>query len=106
MTGSHPGFRGDSLERHCQLGWDDSLFNKCIEKGCLMESTQEYNLSPLVLSEREQELFAWLNTHHDIKTSQLQPMAGDASFRRYFRLSLANGDSFVVMDAPSQQENC
>src|SRR5437588_6576 len=30
----------------------------------------------------------------------------DASFRRYFRASLPDGRSYVVMDAPPEQEDC
>jgi aminoglycoside/choline kinase family phosphotransferase len=35
----------------------------------------------------------------------LQPVAGDASFRRYFRLS-DGANSWVVMDAPPDREDC
>lgn len=34
----------------------------------------------------------------------LQPASTDASFRRYFRAFTADGGSYVVMDAPPQQE--
>ncbi len=33
------------------------------------------------------------------------PASGDASFRQYFRLQ-AGGNSFIVMDAPPEQEDC
>jgi aminoglycoside/choline kinase family phosphotransferase len=33
------------------------------------------------------------------------PASGDASFRRYFRLQAAN-ESYIVMDAPPEQEDC
>ena len=33
------------------------------------------------------------------------PASGDASFRRYFRLQ-AGAESFIVMDAPPEQEDC
>jgi aminoglycoside/choline kinase family phosphotransferase len=37
----------------------------------------------------------------------LAPASEDASFRRYFRVSFADGrDSFVAMDAPPEKENC
>lgn len=35
----------------------------------------------------------------------LLPASTDASFRRYFRLQ-ANGESYIVMDAPPEQEDC
>ena len=36
----------------------------------------------------------------------LTPASEDASFRRYFRATLADGRSFIVMDAPPDKENC
>ncbi len=36
----------------------------------------------------------------------LAPASADASFRRYFRATLADGRSFVAMDAPPAQEDC
>lgn len=37
----------------------------------------------------------------------LAPASEDASFRRYFRVTFTDGsDSFVVMDAPPEKENC
>ncbi|MFG6667190.1 aminoglycoside phosphotransferase family protein [Halomonas sp. HNIBRBA4712] len=35
----------------------------------------------------------------------LAPAGGDASFRRYFRLTLPGGDTQIVMDAPPEQED-
>jgi aminoglycoside/choline kinase family phosphotransferase len=32
--------------------------------------------------------------------------SADASFRRYFRVETAAGDSCIIMDAPPEQENC
>ena len=37
---------------------------------------------------------------------RLAPASEDASFRRYFRAHLADGRTFIVMDAPPPQENC
>jgi N-acetylmuramate 1-kinase len=37
---------------------------------------------------------------------QLAPASEDASFRRYFRARLADGRTYVVMDAPPAQEDC
>jgi N-acetylmuramate 1-kinase len=36
----------------------------------------------------------------------LAPASADASFRRYFRATLADGHSFVAMDAPPDKEDC
>ena len=36
----------------------------------------------------------------------LAPASADASFRRYFRATLADGRSFVAMDAPPDTEDC
>jgi aminoglycoside/choline kinase family phosphotransferase len=36
----------------------------------------------------------------------LAPASADASFRRYFRATLADGRSFVAMDAPPEKEAC
>ena len=36
----------------------------------------------------------------------LTPASEDASFRRYFRATLADGRSYVAMDAPPEKEDC
>jgi aminoglycoside/choline kinase family phosphotransferase len=36
----------------------------------------------------------------------LAPASADASFRRYFRATLADGSSYVAMDAPPDKEDC
>ena len=38
-------------------------------------------------------------------TDTLRPASADASFRRYFRVDTAQGDSLIVMDAPPPQED-
>lgn len=54
---------------------------------------------------RQNLLQTWLTDECGLKTFLLQPIAGDASFRRYFRV-LQDGDSWVAMDAPPDKENC
>jgi len=56
------------------------------------------------MHERENALKEWLV--HTIKSKDfvLTPLAGDASFRRYFRLQ-CDGLSYVVMDAPPAKED-
>lgn len=36
----------------------------------------------------------------------LAPASADASFRRYFRVTFADGQTRIVMDAPPEQEDC
>lgn len=36
----------------------------------------------------------------------IEPASADASFRRYFRVSLPGGETRIVMDAPPEQEDC
>lgn len=43
--------------------------------------------------------------HHGWGGARITPVAGDASFRRYFRASLGNGARAIVMDAPPPHEN-
>lgn len=48
---------------------------------------------------RENALHQWLNTIYPSQDYTLKPLAGDASFRRYYRLHHA-GTSRVIMDSP------
>jgi len=48
----------------------------------------------------------WLGAEFPAIPFTLAPASEDASFRRYFRARLADGRSFVVMDAPPEKENC
>ena len=56
---------------------------------------------------RFQALHQWAATQHQLSPDalDLRLAAGDASFRRYFRLHLPNGSSRMLMDAPPSQEN-
>lgn len=57
--------------------------------------------------ERTLALQAWLGRLFPAEKWQLEPASADASFRRYFRISLADrGESRIVMDAPPQKEDC
>lgn len=49
---------------------------------------------------REELLDNWLRNILKIAHYQRQPLAGDASLRRYYRIHLQEGESWVVMDAP------
>lgn len=57
------------------------------------------------MEERLQTLHAWLKNTCGFQTYSLQPMLGDASFRRYFRMRHAH-HSYVVMDAASERASC
>lgn len=50
-------------------------------------------------------LQSWVEKLFPQDECHLKKLAGDASFRRYFRLQ-KNQDSFIVMDAPPDKENC
>lgn len=66
--------------------------------------TQIMNTPTLHTDNRLEALNAWLC--HCLKTTQfhLTPLAGDASFRRYFRIK-HNNQSWVAMDAPPDLED-
>jgi aminoglycoside/choline kinase family phosphotransferase len=56
-------------------------------------------------SERLGLLLAWLTQQKDLADCSVVLASGDASFRRYFRAA-SGGKSFIVMDAPPDQEDC
>lgn len=57
------------------------------------------------MTTRLEQLNHWLSVTIHLENYQLEPVSGDASFRRYFRLK-HNNASFIVMDAPPEQEDC
>ena len=56
--------------------------------------------------QRQKQLTDWLSGLYPNETFTLAPASADASFRRYFRASFADGSTKVVMDAPPQHEDC
>jgi aminoglycoside/choline kinase family phosphotransferase len=50
-------------------------------------------------------LTVWLRGIDGLSDADPQPASGDASFRRYFRVHSATA-SYIVMDAPPEQEDC
>lgn len=62
-----------------------------------------------VATTRQADLLHWLeglaNTH-ELQLDTLEPASGDASFRRYFRVSTRNNGTLIIMDAPPPHENC
>jgi len=57
------------------------------------------------MSERFESLQDWLKEILDTSDFILKPASEDASFRYYYRLAIDN-NTFIVMDAPPDQEDC
>ncbi|MEY2718595.1 MAG: hypothetical protein RL539_1627, partial [Pseudomonadota bacterium] len=61
------------------------------------------------MDSRQALLKQWLQTiasKHVLDPESLQIASADASFRRYFRVACkAQGQTFIVMDAPPPQED-
>ncbi|MBI2308955.1 MAG: phosphotransferase [Rhodocyclales bacterium] len=55
---------------------------------------------------RTQALQDWIKQHLPDQPFTLAPASADASFRRYFRVTLADGTTRIVMDAPPEHEDC
>lgn len=58
------------------------------------------------MPERLKQLQAWLEASCGLSDCTLEPASGDASFRRYFRIRLADGATLIAMDAPPEKEDC
>ncbi|MGD2118733.1 MAG: phosphotransferase [Chromatiales bacterium] len=58
------------------------------------------------MPERLEQLKNWLQTDCGLTAFEIEPASGDASFRRYFRITLPDGDTRIAMDAPPEKENC
>jgi len=56
-------------------------------------------------SKRFNALQDWLQPHLGIEVPMLVAITNDASFRRYFRVTMADS-AYIVMDAPPDKENC
>lgn len=56
--------------------------------------------------QRQQQLFDWLSSLYPQQHFTLTPASADASFRRYFRVTFADGSTKIIMDAPPQHEDC
>ncbi len=57
------------------------------------------------MTERFEQLSTWLTGRLGLPITALTPLAGDASFRRYYRAELPN-IHYIVMDAPPVKESC
>ncbi|MBN8475532.1 phosphotransferase [Sulfuritalea sp.] len=56
--------------------------------------------------ERQQQIKTWLAALFPGREFSLAPASADASFRRYFRVTFADGATRIVMDAPPANEDC
>lgn len=57
------------------------------------------------MDHRQQNLVLWLQSVFSLPIQPLQALAGDASFRRYFRVQ-QQGVTYIAVDAPPERENC
>lgn len=57
------------------------------------------------MAERMRELDNWLRETVGLADFTLEPASADASFRRYFRVTLPAGDTVIAMDAPPDKED-
>jgi aminoglycoside/choline kinase family phosphotransferase len=55
---------------------------------------------------RQSQLQTWLRDACGLERFAVTPASGDASFRRYFRVGLADGTTRIAMDAPPSHEDC
>lgn len=56
------------------------------------------------MDERKIKISSWLAQQLNDAEFTLKPASSDASFRRYFRVGLRDGNSLIVMDAPPDKE--
>ena len=56
--------------------------------------------------DRRAGLERWIGAQIKAARFTLTPASEDASFRRYFRVSMDDGRSFIAMDAPPGKEDC
>lgn len=55
--------------------------------------------------ERQKQIISWLTALWPDRRFSLQPASADASFRRYFRATLDDGGTCIIMDAPPANED-
>jgi aminoglycoside/choline kinase family phosphotransferase len=56
--------------------------------------------------ERQEQIRTWLAALWPQRGFSMAPASADASFRRYFRVTLDDGATRIVMDAPPANEDC
>src|SRR5262245_51289579 len=72
----------------------------------MTESARRRLPIPALMDSRLAALEQWLARQLDGAAYRLAPASEDASFRRYFRTHLADGRTYIVMDAPPPREDC
>ena len=55
---------------------------------------------------RDQLVTDWVASRFPDQSIEITPASADASFRRYFRLRQADGNTRILMDAPPDKEDC
>ena len=58
------------------------------------------------MPQRLRQLEQWLDLSCHLPPHEIAPASVDASFRRYFRITLPNGSTLIAMDAPPGKEDC
>ena len=58
------------------------------------------------MRQRFAALQQWLGDVCGLAGCAVEPASGDASFRRYFRVTLTDGTTRIAMDAPPDKEDC
>ncbi|MES9858667.1 MAG: phosphotransferase [Sedimenticola sp.] len=58
------------------------------------------------MPERLAALNNWISESVGLADFTIEAASGDASFRRYFRITLAGSRTFIAMDAPPEREDC
>ncbi len=58
------------------------------------------------MPQRLRRLEQWLEQSCRLPYRDIAPASADASFRRYFRVSLDDGTTLIAMDAPPDREDC
>ncbi|MBI2294845.1 MAG: phosphotransferase [Betaproteobacteria bacterium] len=88
------------------------LFRACASGGAAgSEVLKSHNSSlkaiglPATSDTRLEQLQQWLAARFAASSFSLTPASADASFRRYFRVTVA-GASWIAMDAPPEREDC
>jgi aminoglycoside/choline kinase family phosphotransferase len=71
------------------------------ERACGLLQTAEFSMTT-----RLDAVTRWVRQQPGFEQANLAPVSGDASFRRYFRVQASNGHSAIVMDAPTEHEDC
>jgi hypothetical protein len=72
---------------------------------CVLSWSESLSTTDDTMSDRLDRARQWVQNILGVQSVDLQPASTDASFRRYFRFS-AEGSSLILMDAPTDREDC